>query len=529
MKTWGWLVPTGTWVRLAIVPVLVFVSMSVDRQYLRDFWHHLARGEFIVTQGVLLNEDIYTYTVHGEPLTDVNWLSQVMYYHLFEAGGLELVQVANALVLALTFFLVVLFCWQKSQSLGIATAVGIFTFFGSWQVLTIRPQTFSLLLFVLIYWCLDGWRKRPWLLLIPPVLVGLWANLHGAFPAGWMLVGCFAAAQVGKIVAEEMFARPQTAMGQRLRSSVVALAKDRAVWLLTACFVGSVLATLVNPYGWTIYEYVGVTSNRAKARGIAEWLAPSMDLLIGWFWLMSMVLTAALLLAGWFKCKRRPTAIEVVLALLFLTMACLSVRMVVWWLIIAAPIFASWLAAVWPKPEAAPAVEKPNTGSALTFAMMVVLAIINIPGLESINPLALATGRTSHRLEYELELAQRHIDENAEAGRIFTRFEWGEYWAWRAGPKFQVFMDARIEIIPDDVWQQYIDLTTGKDNWQQILDQYEVDYLVLDVEYHGENGLLARVQQSPQWHKTYQVGDDIFVYTRQEKLTELSLARAANP
>ena len=34
-------------------------------------------------------------------------------------------------------------------------------------------------------------RRRPWLLWIAPLVLALWANLHGAFPAGLLLVGCF--------------------------------------------------------------------------------------------------------------------------------------------------------------------------------------------------------------------------------------------------------------------------------------------------------------------------------------------------
>ena len=45
------LLPTQTWVRLAVVPALVFIALAIDRQYLLDFWHHLAHGRFIVEQG----------------------------------------------------------------------------------------------------------------------------------------------------------------------------------------------------------------------------------------------------------------------------------------------------------------------------------------------------------------------------------------------------------------------------------------------------------------------------------------------
>src|ERR1700677_2612305 len=184
--------PTSTWLRWCIVPVLAFLATVSDRNYLADFWHHLARGRAIVETGTLVDRDLFTFTVADRPFQDVNWLTQIGYYGLFELGGLRLVQVVNSLVIACTFGWLVYLCRRRTGSdLAAALAAGI-AFFGVWEVLTIRPQTLSMLLFVIVYDLLERSQRRPWLLVLPPLFVGLWANVHGAFPAGIMLVGCFA-------------------------------------------------------------------------------------------------------------------------------------------------------------------------------------------------------------------------------------------------------------------------------------------------------------------------------------------------
>ncbi len=154
----SWL-PTDAWVRLLLVPALVFIAMAGNSSYLADFWHHLARGKIIVTEGRLLNHDVFTFTVPGETFQDVNWLSQVIYYLLYRKGGLALVRVANALVMAMALGLLVVECSRVSGSLLAAMIIGIGTFLGLWQVLTIRPQTFSLFLFVLLFCVLE--RSAP--------------------------------------------------------------------------------------------------------------------------------------------------------------------------------------------------------------------------------------------------------------------------------------------------------------------------------------------------------------------------------
>src|SRR5262249_11581274 len=131
---------SGTWLRASFAPALVFIATATNANYLTDFWHHLARGRAIVLEGQLVNTDRFTYTVPGQAFQDVNWLTQVGYYHLYTWGGLPLIQFLNAALLAGMMGLLVCLCRRSSGSLGIAAAVGVFTFFGLWQVLTIRPQ-----------------------------------------------------------------------------------------------------------------------------------------------------------------------------------------------------------------------------------------------------------------------------------------------------------------------------------------------------------------------------------------------------
>ena len=194
LTSWRALLPTPIWMRLAIVPVLAFLATVSDRHYLADFWHHLARGRAIVQQGQIVDQDIFTFTVANQPLQDVNWLTQVGYFALYDTGGLNLVQVVNSSIIALTMLLLVCLAWRRTGSLLAAVLAGTVAFFGLWEVLTIRPQTLSMLLFVVVLDLLERSGRHPWLLILPPPLIALWANLHGAFPAGIILVSCFTAA-----------------------------------------------------------------------------------------------------------------------------------------------------------------------------------------------------------------------------------------------------------------------------------------------------------------------------------------------
>jgi hypothetical protein len=487
--------PTNAWVRAAIVPVLVFIAMAADRSYLADFWHHLARGRVIVEEGRILDRDIFTFTVPGRSFQDVNWLTQVLYYQTFAWGGLDLVRLVNAAALALALGWLVILCRRKSGSLPVAAAVGIVVFFGLWQILTVRPQTFSLLLFVILYDLLDRSARRPWLLCLAPLILALWANLHGAFPAGIMLIGCFALEAAWQGWKE----------GRLLRFP--------ATWWLGFCLVASLAATLINPYGWRIYQYVGLTSNIAAARRIDEWVPPTLDLWIGKAWLASMLGMAGLFAAGWFKLGRKPAARDVILIAFFVPLACGSVRMVAWWLLICAPSAAVMISAIMPRLKCPREGTPPSRDAAVVFVLMLVLAVFSVPGLQRWNPL-LAARLAAPRVEDDLERVHRRLASYVAEGRIFSRFEWGEYLTWSLAPQYKVFMDGRIEIYPDDVWNQYAAVTRGLPEWEKILDDRRVDALLLDADYHGRTGLLPRVEAAGGWERVFEAGSALLYLRR---------------
>ena len=99
--------PTDRWVRALLPVAVIFIAAGIDRNYQTDLWHHLARGRAILQRGALVDVDLFTYTVGGEPLRDVNWGWQVAFYRLYELGGLPLVQAANAALLAATMAVLV--------------------------------------------------------------------------------------------------------------------------------------------------------------------------------------------------------------------------------------------------------------------------------------------------------------------------------------------------------------------------------------------------------------------------------------
>jgi hypothetical protein len=503
--------PTGNWVRFLLAPALIFVSSNIDRNYQTDLWHHLARGRAIVTDGHLLDSDRFTYTVADRHFQDNNWLWQVTFYEVYALGGLNLVQTVNAAILFLAMTCLVLHAWRRGGSLKMAAAVGVLTFLGVWQLLIVRPQTASFLLFIGLSWLLDEAQTRRWLLVFPPFVMALWANLHGGFPTGLLLIGCYALAPA----LQATFTLYQDAKPGSIfvQLSVAVWPLLRATWPSLLCLAASLLATGANPYGYHVYEYVRHTSGVAPARQIQEWLPPGMHLIMSWFWVLSVLL---LMLA--FACgRRRPTVQEFCLIFCFLPLACGAVRMVAWWMFICAPILAAHgapLLATWRDDEAD---DRPRPVPGLAALLMLLVMILSLPWLEGVNPFLRSPDRSAHREEYDLADAVSYLKGGKSIARLYSKFEWGEYFAWSQWDGSRVFMDGRIEIFPDPIWDEYWAVRNARADWQDILDRYGVDYLVLEtMGFHKDLlAVLTKAESNPRWREVYRKGA-VVIFARNE-------------
>jgi hypothetical protein len=488
------------WMRAAFAPALAFIATAGNHAYLYDFWHHLARGRAMIETGEIVNRDLFTCTIAGQPIQDIGWLAQVFYYRVYSWGGLGLLQLINSLLVALAIGVIVHIVSRQTGSMGIAAVAGTFAFLGAWQSLTLRPQTFSLVLFVILYDLLLLAEDRSSWLLAVPLILALWVNLHGAFVAGLILVAGFTAGVTW------------AAWPDGLRSP--------RVWCWWLCALAAGAATLASPYGWGVYHFVSQTATAATSRPITEWLPPSPDLWVGKFWIMSLALVVISLAA-----RPRPAARDVILILAFLPLAASSVRMVVWWAIVITPLLARALAGF--KPVTTP-VEAPGKAPAACFAAIIGLALLSVPGLDRFNPLLPAARRAPSNTDQSLDGIVSYMREHEAPGAIFSRFEWGAFLNYHLGPGFPVFMDGRIDAYPARVWEEYSAITAARPAWLGVLDRYDINYLVLDSSYHGDSGLLDAVVASGRWRKAYKAGEAV-LFVRNKNTRPLALENRGTP
>ncbi|GIV96192.1 MAG: hypothetical protein KatS3mg057_0849 [Herpetosiphonaceae bacterium] len=455
-----------------------------------DFWWHLKFGQVIAQTGAIPTADSFSFTRAGEPFFDQSWLSQLVLYWLYNLGGVELIILIQAAVIATTYGLLLLLAIRRTGRVRLSTVLLLLAIvpisFDNWLV---RPQSYTLPLFVAFLFILTsyrlGWGRRLWLL---PLLMVVWVNLHGSFVLGLALIGIVAAGEtLGGIFSgfKEQNLKFETEQ-----------AKLRSIAPLWLTLIVTALATLLNPRGIEVIGYVrNLLGSTAVTGLVTEWASPTPRTLSGaLFFLFVIGLFLVLIYA-----QRRPVLTDLLLLLPFLWLALSAVRNVIWLAIVAYPLLVEALSSR-QGPQRRGARGSPIMNAFLT-GMVGLLVLLALPWIKPSLDLPPTLGRLiSLDTPVDAVEALQGLPQEQRPERLFHMEGFGSYLIW-AAPEQKVFIDPRIEFYPYEQWIDAIDLSQGC-NVEELLAKYKIDGMLLSP--MGQEPLLNRALQSGRWRVVYE-------------------------
>jgi hypothetical protein len=388
--------------------ILVFVAAMSSRAD-ADLWGHVRFGLDTLHAGHLTAVDPYSFT-QDTPWINHEWLSEAQMAAAYAAAGPAGLQLLKAAIVSIVTVLI----WTALARVRLAVRLTIFLVLCVGTIhmwANIRPQLWSLLCLALVGRILGSktTRLRWWL----PLIFAFWANCHGGWVLGLGVLAVWAAA------------------------SIVHTPAAWRAWV--AVFGASAIATLCNPYGWRLWEFVGRTVR--MARSIEEWQplwrAPGLNWLP---WILAVVAVLWLVFG-----RRSGEWLATGLALVMLAFGAVRVqRIESLFVVTTAILLAPWMAAAWP---AAAGSAPPRMGRAHVLTR--VTALVGIGTLagwfawRSWNCIPMFG-------EWVPDRASAVVLSRAEPGRLVTLFDWGEYAIWQFGPRLRVSIDGRRETVYSD-------------------------------------------------------------------------------
>jgi hypothetical protein len=485
------------WPSLDQIWVIALVALVMLRVQLtpimpNDFWWHIAVGRMIAETGEIPRVDHFSYTQSGQAYYNQPWLAQLLMYGGYQLGGPALLALLQALLLGGSVWLLYTICRREGANVRLATGctlVGALVAMDNWQI---RPQTYAVPLCIATLGILLAWRRSGraslWAL---PLLMLVWANLHGTFTLLLVLCGLV---WLGAVAERLWFG------GQRTWHQCGTL----ALWSALA-----LLATLLNPRGIGIGGYVvGLLTNRSVGGLVKEWASPLRLINEPMTWIFFGVCAGIVAIMVW---RRRVVGLTDLLLLLpFAVLACQSVRNILWFGIVAAPICARVLSSGAQTTRPRPAgVVFMNRLIAGLLALMVVSTqpwwkgTLGLPP-ELGNLLSTTTPITATEQLREL---------NQRPQRLFHEMGFGSYLAWAEQP---VFIDPRIELYPYEQWRDYITLGQGREV-DELAQKYRFDGWLVDPQEQA--GLVAALDRHPAWQQVFTADQAVYFAPR------LSVAR----
>jgi hypothetical protein len=108
--------------------------------------------------------------------------------------------------------------------------------------------------------------------------------------------------------------------------------------------------------------------------------------------------------------------------------------------------------------------------------------------------------------------AVRWLREHPPTGQLFNTYEWGDFLVW-AGPRnVKVFVTSQAHLVPREVWRDYMAVSDVSPGWEEILDRYRVENVLIDKE--GRRALISHLKADQRWQRAYD--DEIaVVFTRE--------------
>ncbi len=485
-----------TWRLLVAVLFVAIFAMAVRPPTDTDTWWHLKSGQLMWETGRLLRTDPFSHTVAGQPILYPAGI-QVILWPVYRLLGLPGLALLLAAIVTASFALV--YCQCEGQPF-VAAFVTLLAALTSAAVWIMRPQIVSLLLAALVAFLLDRYKRtgNPRLLWLLPPLVVVWVNCHGGFVIAFILIGCYL-------------------VGETLNRWVSPQSPRFKLGPLVAAALGCIPATLLNPHTIKMIPYAYQTVSIGPLQDyIQEWAAPDFHNLQfhPFIWLLLLTLLAMGL------SRKRADWTDLALVGLFGYMGLLAARNTALFALVAAPVLArhtvaalddlalnsrlSWLGMLThtqPPPH-------PPRPLALLNVLLLALVLVGA-GIK----VGLDLERLSDPAVWGRGLpldAAEYLREQELPGHMFNTYNWGGYLIWSLYPKVPVFVDGRTDLYAfnSQVLDDYVTVHWARPGWHQVLDRYEVGFVVTE-----RTGLLdTLLAETDDWQAVYR--DEVAVIFR---------------
>ncbi len=435
-----------------IVFIAVFtIALAFGSQMLSidsDLGRHLALGNYMLDERIVPTRNLLSHTRAGFSRPPYEWLSQVILALAYRLLNLDGVILLTALTLAITFSLVYKNSSQRSDSPLLAFFITFLVVGASIIHWLPRPHIITFLLLVLWIECLEkltnGEVKN---MVIFPVVMLCWANLHGGFVFGVLVWIAYFAGWLW----DSWRDKPNRQVGRNLAFAGTA----------------SLMATIITPDLWHNWDAVLNNKSTFILNRTVETMRPNLSDLSILPYTFLLALTFILFTIN----RKTVKASHFFLIIGFGIMSLLMARNIPLFAIVCAPILSNEASKYFSKLQTWEKINKRFAGFGaiskhsvwpITTIMIAVVyfASINLNNERSFyqfDPTVFPVDATAFLQEFPIQ------------GNMFNEFNWGGYLEYKLFPNNKVFLDSQSDFYGEPIMREYDQLIAANGDWMNLL------------------------------------------------------------
>ena len=453
-------------IRAAVLACCIAAAavLSFRPIYEPDLWWHLAQGRENAA-GRIVHTNLFSYTYPDYRQHYDSWLFDLSFYLAWQGIGPVGVQVLQTTFVALTLVLLYAACRVRAPAWSAIAVLAIGVFVLEPRAIP-RPHLVSFAAFaacaLLIEKAVARRSMRP--LWIAAGVIAAWSNFHVECVFGVALLGAFAAS-------EWVWPRRLT-RGEAGKALLIA-----------AVAAG---ATLLNPYGWGLWQYLYENLSVQGVVAIAELLPPPLRSYRAFY--AYLVVTALLLVFD----RRAFTLSEAAVFAVFGGFGLMHLRETPLVFCVTAPALAWRLAGL--------------TARGLDYRAILVTSVCAGLAVSRIPPpvLVRALQAGSAAVEPPQFFSRDAIDfarRSGLSGPVFTSVNLGGYVAWKMYPAARVYQDTRFQAYPAEHFRSTIAASESQSAWDRAV--AGADWAVVSVPRPNQLSGVGRFPVSD-WRSVYQ-------------------------
>jgi hypothetical protein len=481
---------------VALLCALVFTSLSMRLLGDAGIGWHIRTGQQILATHAIPRVDSFSSTMAGKPWFAWEWLYDVVVGQLEATLGLNGVVWFTAIVIATVFGRVFRLLIATGTSMFATVVLVLLAIAASMIHFLARPHVVSWLLTLVWFWilqfsergCFNGTNekggRRLWVL---PALMVVWVNVHGGFLIGFVLLGIFWLGAMwtwfrAKAVRIEDVMR-RIAAGKRARD---------LIWVGLL----SIAASMLNPYGWKLYEHVySYLSNGFLMDHIDEFQSPNFHAVAQRCFLVLLLITMAVLAR-----RGREMRLSEVVTVLFASYAGLyasrniPVSSILFVMVVGPSLGSVRLARNFD--QRIRVLECRLRGHAWPILAIIVTLWVAVHGGRVGSSVVMDAHFDPKRMPVE---AVSYLEANDVKGPVLSPDYWGGYLIYRLYPKVQVVVDDRHDLYGEDFFKSYLKMVHVERGWDEFLRTHQIACILLPRDAALTNILV----ESHEWKAIY--------------------------